>query len=199
MITSLDLVSRAWPQPAASRYSKRPTTRLEPMRSVNGFSEACGVSALINCSSCRRSSCIVSCVPISSTSIRPDHIKELGNRSHNGLGSLFLWITREARSSPCQSWVACITITAEALDRLSGVRTSGGFQGCVRFLWEVVDHQSLSQCFSNDDDKQTRGIFPGKALHASKRGPLQGLAFLPAEAAKQEGHEEIGPSHFFGR
>ena len=41
--------------------------------------------------------------------------------------------------------------------------------GGMRFLWEVIDHQSLSKCFSNDDDKQGRGILPGKALRASKR------------------------------
>jgi hypothetical protein len=66
----------------------------------------------------------------------------------------------------------------------------------VRFLWEVVDPQSLSPCFSHDDDKQGRDIFPDKALHALKRWPLHGLAFLPEEAAKQEGPEEISPLFF---
>ena len=105
-----------------------------------------------------------------------------------------------ARSSACQSWEDCITITAEALDRLRGVfEQADGSRGVCGFLWEVVDHQSLSQCFSNDDDKQGRGIFPGKGLPASKRGPLYGLAFLPEEAVMQEVLEEIRPSHFFGR
>jgi hypothetical protein len=71
-------------------------------------------------------------------------------------------------------------------------------RGSVRFFWEVVDHQSLSLCFSDDDDKQGSGIFPGKALHASKRWPLHGLAFLTEEAAKQEGPEEIRSSPFSG-
>jgi hypothetical protein len=66
VITSLDSVSRAWPQPAASRYSKRPITRHGPMPSVNAFWAACVASVWITCSSCRTNSCIVSCVPISS-------------------------------------------------------------------------------------------------------------------------------------
>jgi hypothetical protein len=37
VMASLDPVSLAWQQRAASRYSKRPTMRLGPMRFVNGF------------------------------------------------------------------------------------------------------------------------------------------------------------------
>jgi hypothetical protein len=95
---------------------KTPTTHHGPMLSVNAFWTACVASASITCSSCRRSSCIVSCVPISNTSTEPGRIKESGNRSQNEMGSLFLSITRVARSSPCQSWVDCITITAEERD-----------------------------------------------------------------------------------
>ncbi len=56
----------------------------------------------------------------------------------------------------------------------------------VHFIWEVADPQSLVPCFSNDDDKQGGVIFPGKALHTSKRRPLHGLALFTEEAAKQE-------------
>jgi hypothetical protein len=34
--------------------------------------------------------------------------------------------------------------------------------GGVRFIWEVADHQSLGSFFSDDDDKQGGGVFPGK-------------------------------------
>jgi hypothetical protein len=70
--------------------------------------------------------------------------------------------------------------------------------GGLGHLWEVVDYQSLSQCFLSEDDNQGRGIIPGKTLPASKRCPLHGLAFLTGEAAKQEGLEEIRPSPFSG-
>src|SRR5258708_36660227 len=59
---------------------------------------------------------IVSCMPMSSTSIEPDRIKASNNRFQNGMVSLSLQITMVARSSPSQSWVDCTTITAEALD-----------------------------------------------------------------------------------
>jgi hypothetical protein len=51
------------------------------------------------------------------TSTKPGHIKESGNRFQNGMVSLALQIEMMARSSPCRSWVDCITITAEVLDR----------------------------------------------------------------------------------
>ena len=114
--TNLDPVSLAWPQPAASRCSPRLTTHHEPMRSVNGFWAACVESVSITFSSSRRSSCIVSCMPISSTSIEPDRIKASHNRFQNGMVNLSLQIAMVARSSPSQSWVDCTTITAEALD-----------------------------------------------------------------------------------
>ena len=44
------------------------------------------------------------------------HLRWQHHRFQHGMVSRFLWITREARSSPCQSWVDCTTITAEALD-----------------------------------------------------------------------------------
>jgi hypothetical protein len=114
--TNLDPVSLAWPQPAASRCSPRLTTHHEPMRSANGFWAACVERVSITFSSSRRSNCIVSCMPMSSTSIEPDRIKALNNRFQNDMVSLPLQITMTARSSPSQSWVDCTTITAEALD-----------------------------------------------------------------------------------
>jgi hypothetical protein len=116
VITNLDPVSPAWPQPAASRCSPRLTTHHEPMRSVNGFWAVCVESVLIIFSSSRRSSYIVSCMPMSSTSIEPDRIKASNNRFQNSMVSQFLRITRVARSSPSLSWVDYTTITAEALD-----------------------------------------------------------------------------------
>src|SRR6266700_560393 len=86
------------------------------MPSVNVFWAACVASVSITCSSCRRSSFIVSCVPMSSTSIKPDRIKALDNRSQITMASLVLQIERMARSSPCQSWVDYTTITAEVLE-----------------------------------------------------------------------------------
>ena len=69
-----------------------------------------------------------------------------------------------------------------------------GSIGGVHFIWEVADSQSIVQCFSNDDDKQGGVIFPGKALHTSKRRPLHSLALFTEEAAKQEVPEEIRSS-----
>ena len=129
VITNLDPVSLAWPQPAASRCSLRLTTHLEPMRSVNGFWAACVESVSITFSSSRRSNCIVSCVPISSTSIKPDRIKASNNRSQNSMVNLSLQITMVARSSPSQSWVACTTITAEALDLCHDCEEADGSVG----------------------------------------------------------------------
>ncbi len=63
------------------------------------------------------------------------------------------------------------------------------------FIWEVVDPQSRSPCFSDDDDKQGVCVFPWKNASASKRS-LHDLAFLTEEAAKQEVSEEIRPSPF---
>jgi len=88
------------------------------MRSVNGLWAACGESVWITCSSFTRSSWTVSFMPMVSTSIEPGHIKASDNRSQYSVVSLFLWITREARSSACQSWVDYITITAEVLELL---------------------------------------------------------------------------------
>ena len=66
--------------------------------------------------------------------------------------------------------------------------------GGICLIWEVADLQLLSPYFSDDDNKQGFCVFPGKALHASKRRPLDGLAFLPEAAATQEGPEAIRPS-----
>ncbi len=70
--------------------------------------------------------------------------------------------------------------------------------GGICLIWEVADLQLLSSYFSDDDDKQGFCVFPGKALHASKRRPLHGLAFLPEAAATQEGPEAIRPSLYSG-
>jgi len=88
--THLDPVSLAWLQPAASRCSSRLTIHHEPMRSVNGFWAACVERVSLTFSSSRRSSCIVSCMPLSSTSIEPDRIKASNNRFQNGMVSLSL-------------------------------------------------------------------------------------------------------------
>jgi hypothetical protein len=66
--------------------------------------------------------------------------------------------------------------------------------GGTCLIWEVTDLQVLSPYFSDDDDKQGFCVFPGKALHASKRRSIHGLAFLPEAAATQEGPEAIRPS-----
>src|SRR6266571_3175992 len=102
------------------------------MPSVNVFWEACVASVSITCSSCRRSSFIVSCVPMSSPSIKPDRIKALDNRSQITMASLVLQIERMARSSPCQSWVDYTTITAEVLELL---HVNDRADGCV--LWSA--------------------------------------------------------------
>jgi len=70
--------------------------------------------------------------------------------------------------------------------------------GGICLIWEVADLQLLSPSFSDDDDKQGFCVFPGKALHASKRRPLHGLAFLPEAAATQESPEAIRPSLYSG-
>jgi len=51
-----------------------------------------------------------------STSIKPDPIKALNNRSQNSMVSLFLRIIMQARYSPSRFWVDCTTLTAEVLD-----------------------------------------------------------------------------------
>jgi len=70
--------------------------------------------------------------------------------------------------------------------------------GGICLIWEVADLQLLSPYFSDDDDKQDFCAFPGKALHASKRRSLHGLAFLPPAAATQEGPEAIRSSLYSG-
>jgi hypothetical protein len=118
VMASLDPVSLAWQQRAASRYSKRPTMRLGRMRFVNGFWGACGENVSITFSSSRRSSWIVSFRPTSSTSIKPDRIKASNNKSQNNMVSLFLRITMLARFSPSPFWVDYTTITAKVLELL---------------------------------------------------------------------------------
>ena len=82
---------------------------------ANAIWAVCDESVSITYSSSKRSNCIVSLVAMSSTSIRLDHIKASGNRFQNDMVSLSFPITREARSSPCQSWVDYTAITAEVL------------------------------------------------------------------------------------
>ena len=93
-------------------HTKRPNAICE-----RASREVCDASVSITCSSLTRSSCSVSLLPMFSTSIRLDRIKASGDRFQNGLVGLFLHIEMMAGSSPCRSWVDCITITAEALDR----------------------------------------------------------------------------------
>src|SRR5262245_850573 len=102
------------------------------MPSVNAFWEACGVSVSITCLSFTRSSCSVSLVPMSSTYTRSGPIKASNNTSQNDMVSLFLWITRAARSSLCQSWVDYTTIIAEVLELL---RVYDEADGCI--MWSA--------------------------------------------------------------
>ncbi len=131
--TSLDPVSRAWPQPAASRCSPRLTMRHEPMRSVSGFWGVCGESVSITFSSSRRSSWTVSFMPMSSTSIKPGRIKASDNSFQNSLVSLFNQITMVERSSPSRSWVDYTTIIAEVLELLRVCEEADGSVGWSAF------------------------------------------------------------------
>ena len=97
---------------------------------------------------------------MSSTSIEPDRIKASGNRLHNGLGSLFLSISREAiLALPVLSGLHHdyreIRLTAEGCTKKR--RAPGDDVSLIR---EVVDPQSRSPCFSDDDDKQGVYVFP---------------------------------------
>src|SRR5215469_16331408 len=58
------------------------------MPSVSAFWEVCGESVWITCSSCTRSSCIVSCVPLFSTSIRPGRRKRIRQQIPERYGEL---------------------------------------------------------------------------------------------------------------
>gem|GEM_PF-2552523 len=116
VITSLDPISRAWQQPAASRCSPRLTMHRESMRSVSGFWGVCGESVSITCSSCKRNSWTASFTPMSSTSTEPGRIKASHNSFQNSLVSLLYQITMVARSTPSQSWVDYTTIIAEVLE-----------------------------------------------------------------------------------
>jgi hypothetical protein len=66
----------------------------------------------------------------------------------------------------------------------------------VGFIREVVDPQSRSPCFSDDDDKQGVCVFPWKNASRFEEKSLHDFAFLPEEAAKQKVSEEIKPSLF---
>src|SRR5262249_41745631 len=77
VIANLDPASHAWLQLAVSRSSKRPTMYHGPTPSVSASLAACGESVWITSSSFTRSSCIVSCMPISSTSTRPGRRKRI--------------------------------------------------------------------------------------------------------------------------
>jgi hypothetical protein len=74
-----------------------------------------------------------------------------------------------------------------------------GPDGGVCFNWEVANRQSLSPCFSDDDDKQGVGVFPWKNALRCDAKSFHGFAFLTEEAAKQEGPAAIKSSFFFGR
>jgi hypothetical protein len=116
MTASLDPVSLESLIRAASRCSPRLITHHAPMRSVNAFWEVSDESVSITCSSCRRSSWIVSFTPMSSISIEPGRIKASDNSFQNSTVSLFDQITMVARSSPSRSWVDYTTSIAEVLE-----------------------------------------------------------------------------------
>ncbi len=149
------------------------------MPSVTAFWEVCGESVWITYSSSRRSSCSVSLVPMSSTSIEPDRIKASHNRFQNGLATLSLQIEMVARSSVCQSWVDCTTITAEVLDRYRCAKKRRVLCGGVRFMWEVADRKSFFPCFSDDDDKQASVSFLIRTLPLRSDGLFMALLFSP--------------------
>src|SRR5215469_9102262 len=114
VITRLDPISRAWQQPATLRSSKRPTRHLEPMRSVNAFWVACGASASITYSYCRRSSSSASSMPMWRTSTKPDRIKVSSSRFQSRKLDPRQPSMQVARSSPSRSWAACIVTIDEA-------------------------------------------------------------------------------------
>jgi hypothetical protein len=65
------------------------------------------------CSSSTKSSSTACWAPMSSTSIKPDHIKGSGNRFQNRMVDLFHQIMIVATSFPSRSWVDYTTTTAE--------------------------------------------------------------------------------------
>src|SRR5215469_13998731 len=160
VITSLGLVSRVWPQAAASSYAKRLITHHGPMPSVNGFWVACVASVWITCSSCRRSSCIVSCVPLSSTSTKPGRRKRIRQQIPERSGEPVPLDQQRGKihALPVLSGLHHdyreIHLTAEGCTKK---RRAPGVGVCL--TWEVADPQSRFPCFS-DDDKQGTCVVP---------------------------------------
>jgi hypothetical protein len=66
----------------------------------------------------------------------------------------------------------------------------------VGFIREVVDPQSRSTCFSDDDDKQDDCVFPWKNASRFEAKSLIDFSFHPYEAAKREVSVEIRPAIF---
>jgi hypothetical protein len=110
---------------AASRCSPRLITHHGLMRSVNAIWEGYDESVSITCSSFRRSSWIVSFMPLSSPSIESGRIKASDNSFQNSMVSLVHQITMVARSSPSPSWVDSTTIIAEVLELFHACEQAG--------------------------------------------------------------------------
>src|SRR6266567_2626576 len=117
MIVSSDLVSLVLQQRAASRFSKLPITRHEPMQCVNVFWEVFGESALTTYWSLVKSNCIVCCVPTSRISTGRDHIKASVSRFPKGKLPAFHPLRLMIGSSRFQSWVGYTASTEEWLER----------------------------------------------------------------------------------
>jgi hypothetical protein len=90
--------------------------------------------------------------------------------------------------------VAVSTVLVLTAEECTKKRRAPG--GGVGFIREVVDPQSRSPCFSDDDDKPGVCVFPWKNASRFEAKSLHDFAFLPEEAAKQEVSEEIRPALF---
>jgi homeodomain-containing protein len=112
-ITRLGRTSPVLRRRVGSRFSQPRITPRERMPSVNAFSAVCVASVSISCSSSRRSSSIVCFTRMCSPSTRPGRIKGSGNGFQSSKLGQCQQITQVARSSPSQSWVVDIMITAE--------------------------------------------------------------------------------------
>src|SRR5579859_5635369 len=84
------------------------------MPSVNAFSEVCGASVSITCSSCMRSNSSGYSTRMYATSTEPGRIKGSSSRFPSRKLDQRQQITQVARSSPSRSWVVYIMTTAEA-------------------------------------------------------------------------------------
>jgi len=95
------------------RFLKLLITPRARMPSVSGSSAVYGVSASIICSSCMRSSSTACSTRICTPSTEPDRIKASSSRFRSRKLGQCHHIMKVVRSSPSQSWAACIVTIAE--------------------------------------------------------------------------------------